>query len=165
MRRRLEPALSQALEPGDEVVAEAVGLDGPWQLVTMMIFFLIAATTMIMAQSNFGAASEVLMYGGVVYVFLQVRQPAFCLAATRRALIVYRIGRFTGRPIRLAFTAPLPTVTVSTAQRRGQLGRAVQVSVPGQRTKRLRLLSRSRAQDRTDMLMAALLAGGARVIS
>ncbi len=81
---------------------------------------------------------------------------------TGRAVICYRVSRFSGAPGRLAFTAPVPAVTVA-AGRRTPLGLQVRISASGQRTLRLRLSANARWQHDSDEVTAALVAGRASV--
>jgi hypothetical protein len=154
------------MESGDQVVASTIALSGP---CAMAVWVLQAAgvagflTIMVMDGARAGSALlPWLPVWAVICVAAYARLRVFCLVVTGQTVICYRVARFGGRTGRLAFTAPLPTVTAA-AGRRSPLGRAIRVSIPGQRPRRLRLSARARWQHDSDEVIAALRAGSASV--
>jgi hypothetical protein len=166
LRERLGSALSQVMEDDDQVVASTVAVSGPWALALWAVLALGLAGFLAVMVAYGARGGRVLgpwpPAWAAIALVLYARQRAFFLVVTGRAVICYRAARFTGAPGPLAFTAPLPAVTAAVG-RRSPLGRAVRVSVPGQRPRRLRLSARGRWQHDSDEVIAALAAGRASV--
>lgn len=166
VRERLGSALSQVMESGDHVVADTVAVSGPWAL-GLRAFQVAGVAAFLAAMIRYGPRTGPVVAPYVpgyaaAGVALFLRQRAFYLVVTGQAVICYRMARRSGAPGPLAFSAPLPAVRAAVG-RRSPLGWPVQVRVPGQRPRRLRLSARARWQRDSAEVIAALRAGGATI--
>ena len=158
------PALLQTLDPGDRIVAGMVASEGWWLLVSTLVTLILVLTFFLAAVITRDAHVYVpiLIASAVVNAAVQSRQKVYFVVVTERQLICHRLSRFTWRPTRLLFTAPLAAAHVTVG---GQtpLGQPVRYSGPGPQRQGLHLHVGNRSAGDLEEVLAALQAGGASV--
>jgi len=174
VRRRIEPALHEFLQPGDRVLAgfEArTGLSPNWEVLMAVPFVLLAALAgwdVTQTPSRAGKAIDgvILIFGplflSTALSLLKLRRVPLFIAVTQQQLICYCLSRRGGYPVRAEFCAPLAAVRLTT-RRDGLLPwRSLKHSGAGNGGKELRLsVHWPWRQDLREALAAVQAGGGA----
>jgi hypothetical protein len=165
IRERAAPALQEAMEPSEKIIAGAAADRGTSPVVVALCVVGAGLFPLIALLTNSGLTSHkywwLHLVDGLVFplaaYFLQ--RPVF-IAVTNRQFICYRLARLGHRPVRMGFAAPLTAVRIS-SYRRVLKWRSFRYSSPGAPSLRFHL-NRSWRKD-LDAMMTALQAAGASV--
>jgi len=168
LKRRVEPALYQVMEPGDQIVGGTLAMTGSmtWDTVAgaLAIVAVVTGTAGLIGAANpsVGLAFGVGLASLALFPLQLRRKPVF-VAVTRREIICYRLSRMRFEPVRLLFRAPLAAVQVGGARRALPGWRSFRYSGPGAEGRGLRLNVHWRWGQEVDEVVSALQAGGAAV--
>jgi hypothetical protein len=169
VKRRVGPALYQAMEPGDQIIAGALAMSGyspAWDVLASVPSVAGGAVSSVGLFSTAGSPGLALVGLGVspfILVPLQIgRRPLF-VAVTQRQFICYRLSRVGSEPTRLLFCAPLASVRMTSLGSWAPRWRSVRYSGPGAGDRGLRLNVHARWRKDLDEVLAALQASGAAV--
>jgi hypothetical protein len=169
VKRRVGPALYQAMEPGDEIIAGTWAMSGcspAWDVLASVPSVVGGAVSSVSLFSTAGSPGLALIGLGLspfILVPLQIgRRPLF-VAVTQRQFICYRLSRFGNEPTRLLFCAPLASVRITSLESWAPRWRSVRYTGPGAGDRGLRLNVHGRWRKDLDEVLAALQAGGAAV--
>jgi hypothetical protein len=172
VKRRVGPALYQAMEPGDQIIAGTLAISGSapaWDALAALPALAGGIAGGVNLFSNvsgpaFGAdASISVIFGTFLMLLFQLRRGPVFLAVTQRQLICYRLARMDNEPTRLLFCAPLAAVRMTSLRRRMPFWRSVRYSGPGTGDRSLRFNVQGNWRKDLDEVLAALQAGGAAV--
>jgi hypothetical protein len=170
VKRRVGPALYQAMEPGDEIIAGTWAMSGcspAWDVLAGVPGVASGVVGSVGLFSNSTASPGLALVGlglsPLILVPLQLgRRPLF-IAVTQRQFICYRLARFGNEPTRLLFCAPLASVRITSLGSALPRWRSVRYSGPGAGDRGLRLNVHGRWRKDLDEVLAALQASGAAV--
>jgi hypothetical protein len=170
VKRRVGPALYQAMEPGDEIVAGTWAMSGcspAWDVLAGVPGIASGVAGSVGLFSNSTASPGLALVGlglsPLILVPLQLgRRPLF-IAVTQRQFICYRLSRLGSEPTRLLFCAPLASVRITSLGSGAPRWRSVRYTGPGAGYRDLRLNVYGRWRKDLDEVLAALQAGGAAV--
>src|ERR1022692_2844060 len=162
IRERAAPALQEAMEPGEKIIAGAAAGRGTSPVVVALCVVGAGLFPLIVLLTNSGLTSHkywwLHLVDGLVFplaaYFLQ--RPVF-IAVTNRQFICYRLARLGHRPVRMGFAAPLTAVRISSS-RRVLKWRSFRYSSPGAPSLRFHL-NRSWRKDLGAMMTALQAAG------
>lgn len=162
--QRFDPAIARLLEPGDRIVAGLRASDKGRRIAALVTGTLLPAAWFVVAvlTRDVLVALVVLVAVAGVNVAVQSRQKVYFLGVTQRQVICRGLSHIRGRPTRLAFSAPLATVTVH-AGSDSWLGRTVRFSGPGVRPQGMQLIVGPRSGDYLDLLLSVAGERGASV--
>ena len=171
VKRRVGPALYEAMESGDQVMAGALAMTGPSPAWEMLLTLPALAGGVAGAANLFGNFNPPQLLLGPVLVFvpflfawpLQLRRKPVFVAVTQRQFICYGMSRFGREPSRLLFSAPLAAVRVTNLGGRMPNWGAVRYSGPGVDGRSLRFNVSGRWRRDLDEVLATLQVGGAAV--
>jgi hypothetical protein len=160
------PAILSVMEPGDRIIATMRGTER-FRLVLGMLASVVLGVgwflAVVFSHENFAVAVPVFIVAAAVNLVVWSRQKPCFVAITERLLICHGVTWLVGKPTRLLFTAPLPTVSVTTGNRNPLLGTAFRYHGPGVSSRGLNLTVGSRSEEFLGLVLAALRAGGATV--
>ena len=171
VKRRVGPALHEAMEPGDQIMAGALAMTGPSPVWELLLTLPALAAGVAGAANLFGNFNPPQLLLGPVLVFvpfliawpLQLRRKPVFVAVTQRQFISYGMSRFGHEPSRLLFSAPLAAVRVTNLGGRMPNWGAVRYSGPGVDGRSLRFNVSGRWRRDLNEVLAALQVGGAAV--
>ncbi len=171
VKRRVGPALFEAMEPGDQFMAGALAMTGPSPAWEMLLTLPALAGGVAGAANLFGNFNPPQLLLGPVLIFvpfliawpLQLRRKPVFVAVTQRQFICYGMSRFGNEPSRLLFRAPLETVRVTNLGGRMPNWGAVRYSGAGIGGRSLRFNVRGRWRRDLNEVLAALQIGGAAI--
>jgi hypothetical protein len=170
VKRRVGPALYQAMEPGDQIMAGTWAMSGcspAWDVLAGAPGIVSGVVGSVGLFSSSTASPGLALVGlglsPLILVPLQLgRRPLF-IAITQRQFICYRLSRFGNEPTRLLFCAPLASVRITSLGSGTPRWRSVRYSGPGAGDRNLRLNVYGHWRKDLDEVLAALQAGGAAV--
>jgi hypothetical protein len=164
IKQRVGPALYQVMEPGEEIMAGLLAIEGLPPLLDLIValplvtFSLASIDT---GRSGFGVGVGLL--GSLLTLATQfLRRPVF-MAVTQRQLICYRLSRFGSEPVRLLFCAPLTAVRLTGGGHGILRWKSVRYSGPGAEGRPWRLNVYGNWREDLGEVMPALQVGGAAV--
>jgi hypothetical protein len=170
VKRRVGPALYEAMEPGDQIMAGALAMTGPSPAWEMLLTLPALAGSVAGAAGLFSNFSPPQPLGPVLvfvpFLFawpLQFRRKPVFVAVTQRQFISYGMSRFGHEPSRLLFSAPLAAVRVTNLGGRMSVWGSVKYYGPGVDGRSLRLNGSRRWRKDLNEVVVALQAGGAAV--
>jgi hypothetical protein len=170
VKRRVGPALYEAMEPGDQIIAGALAMTGPSPAWELLLALPALAGGVAGAAGLFSSLSPPQLLGPVLvfvpFLFawpLQLRRKPVFAAVTQRQFICYGMSRFGHEPSRLLFSAPLAAVRVTNLGGRMPNWGAVRYSGPGIDGRSLRLNASRRWRKDLNEVLVALQVGGAAV--
>jgi hypothetical protein len=170
IKRRVGPALYQAMEPGDQIIAGTFAMSGyspSWDALAAVPTIAGGVAGLLGLFSNYAASpgSSVLGVGLGAFIMssVQLQRRQVFMAVTQRQLICYRLTRVGYEPTRLLFGVPLASVRMSSLGNSALRWRSVRYSGPGAGDRGLRLNVHGRWRKDLDEVLAALQAGGAAV--
>ena len=170
VKRRVGPALYEAMEPGDQIMAGALAMTGPSPAWELLLALPALAGGVTGAAGLFSSLSPAQLLGPVLvfvpFLFawpLQLRRKPVFVAVTQRQFICYGMSRFGHEPSRLLFSAPLAAVRVTNLGGRMPNWGAVRYSGPGIDGRSLRFNVSGRWRRDLNEVLAALQVGGAAV--
>jgi hypothetical protein len=162
---RDNPAFLSVLEPGDRIVATMRVVERSRQVLAAWgsLALGVAWLGAVVLTRNFAVAVPLVIVTGAVNLALWSRQKPYFIAVTERQFICHGVTWLRGRPTRLAFTAPLPGVSLTVGGKNPWLGTSVLYKGHGVEPQGLNLLVGPRSEEFLDLVLAALRAGGASV--
>ena len=170
VKRRVGPALYEAMEPGDQIMAGALAMTGPSPAWELLLALPALAGGVTGAAGLFSSLSPPQLLGPVLVFVpfllawpLQFRRKPVFVAVTQRQFICYGMSRFGHEPSRLLFSAPLAAVRVTNLGGRMPNWGAVRYSGPGIDGRSLRFNVSGRWRRDLNEVLAALQVGGAAV--
>lgn len=170
VKRRVGPALYEAMEPGDQIMAGALAMTGPspaWELLLALPALaggVTGAAGLFSSLSPSQPLGPVLVFVPFLFAWpLQFRRKPVFVAVTQRQFICYGMSRFGHEPSRLLFSAPLAAVRVTNLGGRMPNWGAVRYSGPGTDGRSLRFNVSGRWRRDLNEVLAALQVGGAAV--
>jgi hypothetical protein len=170
VKRRVGPALHEAMEPGDQIIAGALAMTGPSPSWELLLALPALAGGVAGAVGLFSSLSPPQLLGPVLVFVpfllawpLQFRRKPVFVAVTQRQFICYGMSRFGHEPSRLLFSAPLAAARVTNLGGRMPNWGAVRYSGPGADGRGLRLNVSGRWRRDLNEVLAALQDGGAAV--
>ncbi len=168
VKRRVGPALYEAMEPGDQIISGALAMTGPSPAWELLLVLPALAGTVAGAAGLFSNFSPPQLLGPVLafvpFLFawpLQLRRKPVFVAVTQRQLICYGMSRFGNVPSHLLFSAPLETVRVTNLGGRVPIWGSVKYYGPGVDGRSLRLNASRRWRKDLNEVLVALQVGGA----
>jgi hypothetical protein len=163
---RDNPAFLSVLEPGDRIVATMRATERS-RLVAARLGSLALGVAWVLAvvltHENLVVALPLVVVTAALNLALWSRQHSYFIAVTERLFICHGVTWFRGRPTRLAFTAPLPEVSLTVGGSTAFLGTSVSYKGPGVPAQGLTLIVGSRSEEFVGLVLTALRAGGASV--
>jgi hypothetical protein len=170
VKRRVGPALYQAMEPGDQIIAGTWAMSGcspAWDVLAGAPGVASGVAGAVALFSSYAASPIPALVGlglsPLILVPLQHwRRPVF-IAVTQRQFICYRLSKVGNEPIRLLFCAPLTAVRMTSLGCGAPRWTSVRYSGPGAGDRGLRLNVQARWRKDLDAVLAALHASGAAV--
>jgi hypothetical protein len=162
---RDNPAFLAVLEPGDRVVATMRAVERSRQVLAAWgsLVLGVAWLAAVVLTRNFAVAVPLIIVTIAVNLALWSRQKPYFIAVTERQFICHGVTWLRGRPTRLAFTAPLPDVSLTVGRKNPWLGTSLWYKGPGVPPQGLNLAVGPRSEEFLDLVLAALRAGGASV--
>lgn len=170
VKRRVGPALYQAMEPGDQIIAGTWAMSGSSPAWDVLAAVPAVAGGVVAAANLFGyhTASPGFPLVGIglnpfILVPLQYRRRPVFIAVTQRQLICYRLSRIGNEPTRLFFCAPLASVRMTSLRSGIPRWRSIHYSGPGASDRGLRLNVYGHWRKDLDEVLTALQASEAAV--
>jgi len=170
VKRRVGPALDQAMEPGDQIIAGTLAMSGyspAWDVLAAAPAIGSGVAGTVGLFSNYSPSPALVLVGlglsPLILVPLQHRRWPVFLAVTQRQFICYRLSKVGNEPTRLLFRAPSTSVRLTTLVNGVPRWRSLRYSGPGAGDRGLRLNVHARWGKDLDGVLAALQASGAAV--
>lgn len=162
---RDNPAFLSVLEPDDRIVATIRAVERSRQVLAAWGSLALGAAWVVavVLTREIEVALPLAIVTGAVNLALWSRQKPYFIAVTERQFICHGVTWLRGRPTRLAFTAPLPAVSLTVSGKNPWLGTLVSYQGPGVPPQGLNLIVGSRSEEFLDPMLTALRAGGASV--
>jgi hypothetical protein len=170
VKRRVGPALYQAMEPDDQIIAGALAMSGcspTWDVLAGGPAVASGVAGAVGLFSSYTGSPALALVGLGLSPLILVplrhwRRPVF-IAVTQRQFICYRLSKVGNEPIRLLFRAPSMAVRMTSLGCGAPRWTSVRYTGPGAGDRGLRLNVHARWRKDLDEVLAALQDSGAAV--
>ena len=171
VKRQVGPAIYQAMEPGDQIIAGTLAMPGSapaWDALAALPAIPVGIAGGINFFTNvsspiFGVLAGIGVLSAFLMLPLQFRRAPVFVAVTRQQLICYRLSRMGNEPARVQFCAPLASVRITSLGSALPRWRSVRYNGPGADDRGLRLNVHGRWRKDLEEVLAALQSSGAAV--